>query len=87
VHPDPFTFPVHSKTAFDLESARYAHQYGSHCAWAVCQGYTAQADPQQWKIVDDRRYLNGNSEIREKRELEIAIYISVAGESWPSVAE
>ena len=39
-------------------AAKYAPQYGGYCAWAVSQGYTAKGDPNHWKIVDGKLFLN-----------------------------
>jgi YHS domain-containing protein len=40
------------RDAFRAAPARYLPQYGGYCAWAVGQGYTASADPTNWRIVD-----------------------------------
>ena len=47
---------------FRANPARYLPQYGGYCAWAVSQGYTASADPTNWRIVDGKLYLNYNDE-------------------------
>ncbi|MBX9747586.1 MAG: YHS domain-containing protein, partial [Hyphomonadaceae bacterium] len=46
--------------AFRASPTRYLPQYGGYCAWAVSQGYTASADPTNWRIVDGKLYLNYN---------------------------
>jgi len=40
--------------AFKAAPDEYAPQYGGYCAWAVSQGYTASADPDNWRIVDGK---------------------------------
>ncbi len=51
----------------------YAPQFGGYCSYAVSKGYTADGDPEAWKIVDGKLYLNYNEEVRsiwEKNESE-----------------
>lgn len=71
--------------AFRADPSRYLPQYGGYCAWAVSQGYTASANPNNWRIVDGRLYLNYNTEIQSRWELDIARHIQNANANWPSV--
>jgi len=71
--------------AFRANPARYLPQYGGYCAWAVSQGYTASADPTNWRIVDGRLYLNYNDEIQRRWEGDIAGHIRSANANWPDV--
>ncbi|MGE3929268.1 MAG: YHS domain-containing (seleno)protein [Hyphomonadaceae bacterium] len=72
-------------TAFRANPARYLPQYGGYCAWAVSQGYTAPADPNAWRVVDGRLYLNYNAEIQRRWEQDIPGHIRNANGNWPSV--
>ncbi|HAX75656.1 MAG TPA: YHS domain-containing protein, partial [Cyanobacteria bacterium UBA11372] len=38
------------------------------CAWAVSRGYTAPIDPDAWKIVDGKLYLNYNQGVQRSWE-------------------
>ncbi|MFT4631030.1 MAG: hypothetical protein ACI9BC_000041 [Crocinitomicaceae bacterium] len=76
-----------NKAIFDAAPSRYAPQYGGYCAWAVSQGYTAKADPEQWKVVDNKLYLNYNSEIKQKWAQNTADNIDAADENWPSLTD
>jgi len=71
--------------AFRADPAKYAPQYGGYCAWAVSQGYTAKGDPEHWKIVDGKLYLNYNKKIQERWELDIPSHIVTADTNWPTV--
>lgn len=71
--------------AFRTDPARYLPQYGGYCAWAVSQGYTAAGDPQHWRIVDGRLYLNYNAEIQRRWEQDIPGHIGRANANWPGV--
>ena len=46
------------KDLFIKDPDKYAPKYGGYCAYAVSQGTTADIDPDAWKIVDGRLYLN-----------------------------
>ena len=71
--------------AFRANPARYLPQYGGYCAWAVSQGYTAAGNPNNWRIVDGRLYLNYNSEIQMRWEQDIPGHIRDANGNWPRV--
>jgi YHS domain-containing protein len=64
------------------EPDKYAPQYGGYCSWAVGHGYTAKGDPEAWKIVDGKLYLNYNQEVRTKWEQETPALISKGDENW-----
>jgi YHS domain-containing protein len=51
---------------FQKEPEKYAPQYGGYCAWAVSKGYTANGDPQVWRIVNGKLYLNYNKSVQKK---------------------
>jgi YHS domain-containing protein len=70
---------------FRANPARYLPQYGGYCAWAVAQGYTASGNPQNWRIVDGRLYLNYNDEVQTRWERDIPGFIRSANANWPSV--
>ena len=53
---------------FQANPESYAPQFGGYCSFAVSEGYTADGDPQAWKIVDGKLYLNYNKQVREKWE-------------------
>jgi YHS domain-containing protein len=71
--------------AFRANPSRYLPQYGGYCAWAVANGYTASGNPQNWRIVDGKLYLNYNDEIQTRWERDIPGFIRSANTNWPSV--
>jgi hypothetical protein len=66
---------------------KYAPQFGGYCAWAVSQGYTADIDPEAWRIVEDRLYLNYSLDVQKKWETDIPGHITKARENWPGLAK
>lgn len=71
--------------AFRASPSRYLPQYGGYCAWAVSQGYTAAGNPNNWRIVDGRLYLNYNADIQQRWERDIPSFIRSANQNWPRV--
>ena len=63
---------------------KFAPQYGGYCSWAASHGYTAKGDPEAWKIVDGKLYLNYNQDVKQKWEQDIPGYISKGDENWLS---
>jgi len=74
-----------NRDAFLQDPERFAPQYGGYCAWAVSQGYTASTDPEAWKIVDDRLYLNYSKSVQATWEQDIPSNIEKGNANWPSV--
>jgi hypothetical protein len=74
-----------NRDAFKADPAKYAPQYGGYCAWAVSRGYTAGIDPEAWKIVNDRLYLNYSTAVQAKWSEDIPGNIAKAGENWPKI--
>ncbi len=71
--------------AFRAAPSRYLPQYGGYCAWAVSQGYTASANPNNWRIVDGKLYLNYNTEVQQRWARDIPDFIRAANTNWPGV--
>lgn len=71
--------------AFVAKPMAYAPQYGGYCAWAVAQGYTASGDPQVWKIVGGKLYLNYDRSVQAKWEKDIPGFIAKGDRNWPGV--
>lgn len=67
---------------FKLNPEQYAPQFGGYCSWAVSHGYTADGDPNAWKIVDKKLYLNYNPEVKKKWEAEQQELIKTGEKNW-----
>jgi hypothetical protein len=77
-----FATPEH-RDLFAADPAKYAPQYGGYCAYAVSKGYTADIDPEAWKIVDGRLYLNFDLEVQKLWEQDVPGHVRRADENWP----
>jgi YHS domain-containing protein len=75
------------RDAFAKEPARYAPQFGGFCAWAVSQGYTADIDPEAWKLVDGKLYFNYSPKVQAKWEEDAAGNIAKGEANWPALRD
>jgi YHS domain-containing protein len=75
------------RNAFAKEPAKYAPQYGGYCAYGVSQGHAVPVDPEAWKIVDGKLYLNYNKDIQKEWFKDIPGHINEANENWPKLHE
>ena len=74
-----------NRDLFAAEPGRYAPQYGGYCAWAVSQGYTASVDPDAWRIVNDKLYLNYSTGVQKRWSRDVPGNIAKADANWPAV--
>ena len=70
---------------FRNDPEKYAPQYGGYCAWAVSNNYTADADPEAWKIVNGKLYLNYDRSVQQMWERERDKRIAAADRNWPEL--
>jgi YHS domain-containing protein len=76
-----------NREAFVRAPARYAPEFGGYCAYAVSRGYTADGDPNAWRIVDGRLYLNYSKRVQRLWEEDIPGNIAKGRRNWPGVLE
>jgi len=70
---------------FAADPEAYTPQYGGYCAYAVANGGTAPGDPQVWRIVDGKLYLNVNESVAERWSKDIPGYVAKADAAWPKL--
>lgn len=76
-----------NRDAFMREPDRYTPQYGGYCAYAAAIGSKADGDPNQWKVVDNKLYLNLNAKVSELWNKDVPGFIRKADENWPRLAD
>ncbi|MGH7006302.1 MAG: YHS domain-containing (seleno)protein [Alphaproteobacteria bacterium] len=74
-----------NRDAFEASPEKYAPQYGGYCAFGTAQGYTVATEPDAWKIVEGKLYLNYNQSVRTRWEQDIPGFIKSADGNWPGV--
>lgn len=67
---------------FTASPEKYASQYDGWCAWAMTEARKAVTDPEVWKIVDGKLYLNCSPAAYEKWSRDIHGNIKKADEIW-----
>jgi len=92
---ESFTFPWHGMTwhfsskenrdLFAGSPEKYAPQYDGWCAWAMTESRLAVTDPEVWKIVNGKLYLNCSKEAYEKWSRDIPGNIKKADSIWPTL--
>jgi len=70
---------------FKKTPEKYVPQYGSYCAYAVSQGYTAPVAPEAFDIVNGKLYLNYNKSVQKKWRENRDNYIAAADKNWPAI--
>lgn len=51
---------------FKADPAKYAPQYGGYCAYGVSQGNLVSIEPDKFRILDGKLYLNYDADIQAK---------------------
>lgn len=74
-----------SLRAFEADPDRYLPEYGGFCAYGVSVGAKFDGDPQVWKIVDGKLYLNLNPEIQKAWNQDVSGAIRTADGHWPKI--
>jgi YHS domain-containing protein len=70
---------------FEANPEKYAPQYGGYCAYGVAQDALVKIEPENWKIVDGKLYLNYNDDFQERWEKDIAGFIATADKKFESL--
>ena len=74
-----------NRDLFAASPEKYAPQYGGYCSYAVSQGHTATIDPEAWKVVDGKLYLNYSKGVQKTWEKDVPGYIEKANKNWPEL--
>ncbi|WP_438726302.1 YHS domain-containing (seleno)protein [Parasphingorhabdus sp. DH2-15] len=82
---DYFFATAANAAKFKKSPAKYAPQYGGHCAWALgANGALAPGDPTVYKVVDGKLYLNFNKGVQTRWNKDIPGFIKKGDVKWPS---
>jgi YHS domain-containing protein len=74
-----------NRDRFAADPETYAPQYGGYCAWAVANGYTAKIDPEAWRIVDGKLYLNYSKDVQTQWSEDVPGNITKGDANWPKL--
>lgn len=71
-----------NRDKFLADPAKYAPQFDGHCAYGVAQGGKVPGNPNLWRIVDGKLFLNITPNVVGFWEEDIKGHISSAGTKW-----
>jgi len=74
-----------NRALFAADPEKYAPRFGGYCAFAVSKNQTAEIDPEAWKIIDGRLYLNYSKAVQKKWEDDVMTRIEAATKNWPAL--
>lgn len=72
---------------FEADPQKYLPAYGGYCAYGVAVGKKFVADPEVWKIVQGKLYLNLDKGIQQKWDKDTPGYIKKADANWIEIKE
>ena len=76
-----------NRDAFKADPARYAPQFGGYCAFGAAMGFKFDGDPEVFKIVDDKLYLNLSRPVAERWNKDVPGHIKTANEKWVQIKD
>jgi YHS domain-containing protein len=72
---------------FKANPGKFEPQFGGYCAFGVSIGKKFDGDPNQWKIVDGKLYVNLNADIAEKFNADVPGALKKAEGNWPTIQD
>ena len=72
-----------NKKLFDADPARYAPQFGGHCAMSMAMGMLEPADAATWSIVDGRLVVQRNEKAAKMWTMNPKGNLEKADSHWP----
>lgn len=76
-----------NKQAFVANPDKYAPQFGGYCAFAAALGKKFDGDPNVWKIVDGKLYLNLSPAVAKRWNEDIPGNIRKANQNWSQIKD
>ncbi len=74
-----------NRDLFKANPAQYAPQFGGFCAFGVTKGRKFETDPNAWKVVDGKLYLNLNQDVRKIWVKDVPGNITTGLNIWPNI--
>lgn len=78
---------VANRDTFLENPEKYAPQFDGHCAYGVAVGGKVPANPNLWRIVDDKLYLNITEGVVKQWEKSVDKNITSADKKWLKLEE
>jgi YHS domain-containing protein len=78
---------VENRQAFLKEPAKYAPAYGGFCAMGASLGKKFDGDPNYWKIVNGKLYVNVGADADKLWKEDVPANISKGDQNWPAIRD
>jgi len=76
-----------NRDKFVANPEKYAPQYDGHCAYGISQGGKVPANPNLWRIIEDKLYVNINPAVVGFFEEDIPGLLNAGNEKWSAELE
>jgi YHS domain-containing protein len=76
-----------NRDKFVANPEKYAPQFDGHCAYGISQGGKVPANPNLWRIIDDKLYVNINPAVVGFFEEDIPGLLKTGNENWTAELE
>lgn len=76
---------IENRDKFKADPAKYAPQYGGFCSMGVALEKKLDGDPQAWRVVDGKLYLNVNKDVQKKWLEDVPGNLKKAEMNWGSI--
>ena len=75
-----------NRDRFKSDPAAFAPQFGGYCAFGASVGRKFDGDPNAWRVIDGKLFLNLNKQIQARWLKDTAGFIRGANHNWPIIA-
>lgn len=76
-----------NRDVFLANPGRYVPLYGGYCAYGVANGHKVNVDPEAFRVVDGRLYLNYSKSVQQKWLADVPGNIAKAEGNWPALKD
>ena len=76
-----------NKAKFDRNPNKFLPAYGGYCAFGVSVGKKFVGDPEVWRIIDGRLYLNLDENIQNQWLQDVPGRIKTANANWSRIKD
>ncbi|VXD19711.1 YHS domain family [Planktothrix serta PCC 8927] len=74
-----------NRDLFAQNPEKYAPQYGGYCAQGASEAHLVATQPDAWKIVNGKLYLNYDKTVQAQWITDIPGHIASANKNWPAI--
>lgn len=76
-----------NRDTFNKDPEKYLPLYGGYCAYGVSRGHKVKIDPEAFRVVDGKLYLNYDKGVQKEWLKDIPGNIAKAEQNWPGLKD